>query len=168
MTTYTLTIGATVKIDAAVNNYGGQSGVVEYIDGEADPIYGVRLDGSNWITQFSRTEIANPITYTVLDTNGDLIATGLPVAAAAAAKVLTDDGREFDIRAAEDGNGFELWTRQQVANKGWTKTVVYSVEDDISAAEAEIYAKVIAANWPRHPTVLTDQQYAEMLAELEA
>lgn len=99
------------------------------------------------------------ITYTVIDTNGDVIATGL-TAAEAAAEVLTDDGREFDIRAAEDG--YELWTRQQVANKGWTQTVVYSVKEDRTAAEAEIYAKVIAADWPRHPTVMTDQQYADM------
>ena len=104
-------------------------------------------------------------TYTVIDTNGEAIATGL-TAADAAAEVLTDDGRQFDIRAAEDGNGFELWTRQQVANKGWTQTVVYSVEDDRAAAEAEIFANVIAADWPRHPTVMTDQQYAEMQAEM--
>lgn len=101
-------------------------------------------------------------TYTVIDTVGDVIATGL-TAAEAAAEVLTDDSREFDIRA-DDGNGFELWTRQQVANRGWTQTVVYSLEDDRTAAEAEIYAKVIAADWPRHPTVMTDQQYADMQA----
>jgi multidrug efflux pump subunit AcrA (membrane-fusion protein) len=105
-------------------------------------------------------------TYTVLDTNGDLIATGL-TAADAAAEMLTDDGREFDIRAAADGTGFDLWTRQQVANKGWTITAIYSVDTDRAAAEARIFAKVIAADWPHHPTVLTDQQYAEMLAELE-
>lgn len=104
-------------------------------------------------------------TFTVInDNSGEVIATGL-TAAEAAAEVLTDDGREFDIRAAEDGNGFELWTRQQVANKGWTKTVVYSVKDDRAAAEAEIFAKVIAADWPRHPTVMTDAQYAESQAE---
>lgn len=104
--------------------------------------------------------------YTVLDNaSGEVLATGL-TATDAAAEVLTSDSQEFDIRTAEDGNGFELWTRQQVANKGWTKTVVYSVEDDRDAAEGEIFAKVIAANWPRHPTVMTDAQYAEMLAEM--
>jgi len=104
-------------------------------------------------------------TYTVLDTHGFLIATG-QTAADAAAEVLTDDGRDYDIRTAEDGNGFELWTRQQVANKGWTRTAIYSVGDERATAEARIFAKVIAADWPRHPTVLTDQQYAEMLAEI--
>ena len=98
-------------------------------------------------------------TYTVICTSGHVIATGLTVADAAA-EVLTDDGREYEIRAAEDGNGYELWTRQQVANRGWTQTVVYSVEDGRTAAEAEIYAKVIAADWPRHPTVMTDHQKA--------
>lgn len=104
--------------------------------------------------------------FTVIDSaSGEVIGTGL-TAADAAAEVLTSDSQEFDIRAAEDGNGFELWTRQQVANKGWTRTVVYSIEAARDAAEAEIFAKVIAADWPRHPTVLTDAQYAEMLAEL--
>ena len=114
------------------------------------------------------TITANAITYAVINENsGEAIATGL-TAAEAAFKVLTDDSREFDIRGAEDGNGFELWSRQQVANKGWTKTVVYSVEDDLDAAEAEIFDKVINADWPHRPEVMTDQQYAEMLAELAA
>jgi hypothetical protein len=107
-------------------------------------------------------------TYTVIDNgSGEAIATGL-TAADAAAEVLTSDSQEFDIRPAADGNGFELWTRQQVANKGWTRTVMYSIEAARAAAEAEIFAKVIAADWPRHPTVLTDAQHAEMLAELTA
>ena len=57
----TYTVGATVKIAATVNNYGNRSGVIEYIAGNDKPIYGVRLDGDNWITQFSRDEIAGPI-----------------------------------------------------------------------------------------------------------
>lgn len=106
------------------------------------------------------------MTYTVIDNvSGEAIATGLS-AADAAAEVLTSDGREFDIRLADDGNGFELWTRQQVANKGWTRTVIYSIEADRSAAEADIFSQVIAANWPRRPSVLTDAQYKEMLAQL--
>ena len=107
-------------------------------------------------------------TYTVIDrASGDAIATGLS-AADAASEVLTSDGQEYDIRPATDGNGFELWTRKQVASKGWTRTVVYSIENDRDAAEADIFAKVIVADWPRHPEVLTDAQYAEMLAELAA
>lgn len=105
-------------------------------------------------------------TYTVIDNvSGEAIATGLS-AADAASEVLTSDGREFEIRLADDGNGFELWTRQQVANRGWTCTALYSIEADRSAAEADIFAQVIAANWPGRPSVLTDAQYAEMRAEL--
>jgi hypothetical protein len=107
-------------------------------------------------------------TYTVINENsGEAIATGL-TAADAAAEVLTDDSREFDIRAAEDGNGFDLWVRQQVANKGWTKTTIYSLEDDLDAAEADIFGKVINADWPHHPEVMTDTQFAEMQAQFAA
>jgi hypothetical protein len=64
--------------------------------------------------------------------------------------------------------GYCLWSRHRVANRGWTRTVVYSLEDDRAAAEAEIFDKVINADWRHHPTVMTDQQYAEMLAEQAA
>ena len=107
-------------------------------------------------------------TYTVINNgSGEAIATGLN-ASDAASEVLTSDSQEFDIRAAADGVGFELWTRQQVANKGWTRTVVYSIEADRAVAEAEIFDKVINADWPRHPSVLTDAQFAEMQAEWAA
>lgn len=62
----TYTVGAAVKIAATVNNYSDRSGVVDYITDDLEPIYGVRLDGDNWISQFSRAEIAGPITYTVI------------------------------------------------------------------------------------------------------
>lgn len=98
--------------------------------------------------------------YTVIDRNsGEKIDGGLTVAEAAHI-VLTDDSQEYDIRPSEDGDGFDLWSRQQVANKGWTKTVIWSISADHDEAEAEIFAKVIAADWPRHPEVLTDEQYA--------
>ena len=54
----TLIAGAAVIIAATVNNYGRRFGVVEYITDDAKPIYGVRLDGDNWVTQFSDVEIA--------------------------------------------------------------------------------------------------------------
>jgi hypothetical protein len=106
-------------------------------------------------------------TYTVIDRNsGEKIDGGL-TAAEAARIVLTDDSQEYDIRPSEDGEGFDLWCRQQVANKGWTKTVIWSISSDRDEAEAEIFAKVIAADWSRHPEVLTDKQYASMMADLE-
>lgn len=105
-------------------------------------------------------------TFTVIDRNsGEKIDGGL-TAADAAHIVLTDDSQEYEIRSDEDG-GFSLWSRQQVANKRWTRTVIFSVKDDRAEAEAEIFDKVIAADWPRHPEVLTDQQYADMMSDFE-
>lgn len=105
-------------------------------------------------------------TFTVVDLNsGEKIGGGL-TAADAAHIVLTDDSREYEIRADEDG-GFSLWSRQQVANKGWTRTGIFSIKDDRTEAEAEIFDKVITADWRRYPEVMTDQQYSEMMADFE-
>lgn len=105
-------------------------------------------------------------TYTVLDNgSGEAIATGL-TAAEAAHEILTSDSQEYDIREDEDG-GFTLWARQQVANKGWTRTVIFSVKDDRAEAEAEIFGQVIVADWPRHPTAMTDEAYRAMMADFE-
>jgi hypothetical protein len=104
--------------------------------------------------------------YTVIHTcTGEAIASGLTLEGAAD-EILNSDGREYDIRPSEDGNGFELWARQQVANKGWTRTVIYSLEDGRLAAELEILTKVIAANWARHPIAMTDAEFAAMTSEL--
>lgn len=59
-------------------------------------------------------------TYTVRDTNGEAIARHL-TAAAAAHIILTDDGRDYEIRPHKDG-GYTLFTRQQVANNPWSET----------------------------------------------
>lgn len=108
-------------------------------------------------------------TYTVIDNvSGEPIATGLSVAAAAA-EVLTSDGQEYEIREATDKfGGFELWYRKQVANKPWTKSVIFSLETDRGAAESEIFNQVIQSEWPRHPSVMSDAQYAEMRAQLDS
>ena len=165
MTTYTITANA---ITSTYNAATEAAAIQAYVKDAGYQSVEAAADACNQtIDQFlADMTVTAATTYTVINENsGEAIATGL-TAAEAAFEVLTDDSREFDIRAAEDGSGFDLWTRQQVANKGWTKTVVYSIEDDRDAAEAEIYAKVIAADWPRHPTVMTDTQYAEMQAEL--
>lgn len=105
--------------------------------------------------------------YTVIDNgSGEAIDTGL-TAADAAAVILTDDSQEYDILEDDDG-GFMLWTRQQVANKGWTRTVVFSIKTERAEAEADIFDKVIAADWPRHPTAMTDEAYRAMMSEFEA
>jgi hypothetical protein len=95
--------------------------------------------------------------YTVVDSNGDVLDRGLTVAEAAHI-ILTDDGREYAIRPDDDGC-WTLWSRQQVANKGWSPTVVYSFEDDRDLAESEIFQKVVDSDWPHHPEAMTDEQY---------
>jgi hypothetical protein len=95
-------------------------------------------------------------TYTVLDTDGKLIARHLTPAEAAHI-ILTDDGREYEVR--ENDGIFLLWSRQQVANRPWAKTIVFSLADTIAEAEAEIFASVISANWSRHPQAMTDAEF---------
>ena len=102
-------------------------------------------------------------TYTVIDTDGEAIARHL-TAAEAAHIILVDDGRDYEIRPTNDG-GFLLWSRQQVANRPWAKTIVYSFADTLEEAEAEIFAAVIRAHWPRHPTAMTDADFDAIAAE---
>lgn len=110
-------------------------------------------------------------TYTTIDrSSGEMISTGL-TAERAADEILTDDGRDYELRAAEDGEGFDLWSRQQVANRGWTKTRFFSLADSEDAAWAEIAQEVVDthdayAPGSHGPEVMTDAQYAEMLAQL--
>jgi hypothetical protein len=104
--------------------------------------------------------------YTVIDSHsGEAVATGLTVADAAA-HVLTADSQEYDIRPFANGGGFQLWTRKQVANKGWSTSLsIFSVESDRDKAEAEIFKLVVGidANWSGYE-VMTDEQYAEMMS----
>jgi len=100
--------------------------------------------------------------FTVVDIDGEPIARHLTVAEAAHI-ILTDDGRDYEIRRYE--LGCVLWTRQQVANRPWTKTVVFSLADTLAEAEAEIFADVISANWPRHPEAMTDAEFDAIAAE---
>jgi hypothetical protein len=100
--------------------------------------------------------------FTVVDIDGEPVARHL-TAAEAAHIILTDDGREYEIR--EDDGGYELWSRQQVANRPWEATVIFTVADTLAEAEAEIFAAVIRASWPRHPEAMTDEQFDAIAAE---
>lgn len=104
------------------------------------------------------------MTYVVLTANGDLIDTNLNAAEAAQA-ILNYDGQDFDIRANTGGQGFDLWSRQQVAGRGWHKTVIYSVETEAEKAEAEIFAKVLEANWQGQPSAMTMADYNQIIAD---
>ncbi len=103
-------------------------------------------------------------TYTVFSgANGTVYGRDLSVAEAADI-ILTHDGRDYEVRQA--GDRFELWTRQEVANVKWSRTVLSSYATTSDQAKAEIFAEVIAAGWSGHPDVMTDADYDAMLAEL--
>jgi hypothetical protein len=106
-------------------------------------------------------------TYAVITQNGDLVGAELTQTEAAQA-ILNHDGQDYEIRNDSDALGFTLWSRQQVANRPWHATVIYSGESDKAKAEAEIFAKVIAANWDGQPFATTMQAYEEMNRENNA
>ena len=105
----------------------------------------------------------NPKFTVINTTDGEPIARHL-TAVEAAHIILTDDGRGYEICREDDG-GYVLWTRHQVANRPWKKTVLYSVAMTLAEAEAEIFAAVTSAGWPRHPEAMTDAQFDEIVAE---
>lgn len=105
-------------------------------------------------------------TYTVISRNsGEPIDRHL-TAAEAAQVILTDDGRDYDLR--QDEFGWTLWSRQQVAYIGWAATVATSIHDDRDLAEADIFQQVIYAHWAGHPEAITDAAYDRMIADLDA
>jgi hypothetical protein len=117
-----------------------------------------------FVTQRGAAIQVTATTYTVVDYNGAVIARGL-TAAEAADEILSDDGREWEVRPME-GGGWRIWRRQQ--NRPWTATLVMSSADTKAEAEAEMFAEVCAARWPHHPEAMTDARYAAMIADLEA
>lgn len=88
--------------------------------------------------------------YTVARADGENREEDLTLADAARA-ILHHDGGDYEFRPRGDGDGFDLWTRQQVAGLGWTRTHWFSLETDLAAAESDIFARVLAdsrlANW---------------------
>lgn len=108
--------------------------------------------------------------YTVLNRHGDVISDNLTLSEAAA-EVLNYDGNEYEIRA-EDQGGYRLWvsrhSRNSTAWNGLTSSRIFSLHDDEALATAEIYRDVIRnAEWWSECEVLTDEQYAERLSEIE-
>lgn len=81
--------------------------------------------------------------YTVARQDGEYPEHGLTLEEAAH-RILTDDGCEYEIRPRADGDGFDLWSRQQVANIKWRRTGWFSLADDGSAAWLELAARVVS------------------------
>jgi len=80
--------------------------------------------------------------YTVARQDGEQREYNLTLAEAARA-ILQHDGADYDIRPRADGEGFDLWTRQQVAGIPWSRTSVLSLEESEDAAEADIFKQVV-------------------------
>lgn len=88
--------------------------------------------------------------YTVARQDGEEREFNLTLADAAHC-ILTHDGCDYEVRPRADGEGFEIWSRQQVAGRGWTQTQWFSLEDDRAAAEADLRRRVVddsgTGNW---------------------
>lgn len=102
-------------------------------------------------------------TYTIIDSDGWSSARGQSLAYAADA-IMTSDSREWEIRQDEDG--YTAWTRQQVANRPWAATAIWSNKSDRTAAEQEICEKIVTAGrWTGHVEAMTDAAYNSMIAQ---
>ena len=113
------------------------------------------------------------LTYIVTNRHGEVQARHLS-AADAAAVVMQYDSHDFDVRPAADGRGFELWITQRsqastLGGRPMVKSVIYSLVGDRAAAEAEIYAAVLAAAdaWCGCQ-VMADDEYDAQAREMAA
>lgn len=106
-------------------------------------------------------------TYTIIDGEGYVMDRGVSLSEAADA-IMTSDSREWDIREDENG-GFTVWSRQQVANRPWAATAIYSFAANRDEAEREICENIVnSERWSGHCEAMTDAAYEEMLAQLTA
>lgn len=101
--------------------------------------------------------------YTIIDGEGEVLDRGASLSEAADA-IMTSDSREWDIRQDKDG-GFTAWSRQQVANRPWAITSIYSFAATREEAEREIFEKIVTSErWSGHCEAMTDAAYDAMLA----
>ena len=110
-------------------------------------------------------------TYTVLNRHGAVECSGATLEQAADA-VMSYDGNVWEIRPTAKG-GHDLWvssvSRNSSAHDGLTKSVIFSLHSDRALAEVEIFREVIRnATWWDDCQVMTDANYAAMLAEIES
>jgi len=105
--------------------------------------------------------------FTLVDHNGDRTESGLTLIEAAR-EIIQHDGVDYELRPADDGDGFYMWTRQQVANRPWTRTDMFSLDGDEAAAETEILTR-FADDSRRHGrfSIMSDEGYAAMMKEID-
>lgn len=84
------------------------------------------------------------IFYTVTSNEGEYPRSGLTLAQAAD-EILSSDSREWKIEFNDET--WAIWSRQQVANIGWSKTHISSCAETLAEAEAEIFKEVIDKSW---------------------
>ena len=111
--------------------------------------------------------------YVVLNNQGDIQERDCTIAEAAQT-VMGYDGHSFEIRPASDGKGFALWASQFSRNspaggRPLVKSVIFSLSEDRSAAEAEIFKAVaVNAEWWMGCDVREQAEYDAEVAALAA
>ena len=103
--------------------------------------------------------------YTVARSDGEQREYNLTLTQAAR-MILHHDGGDFAIRPRADGEGYDLWSRQQVANIQWARTSFFSLEDDREAAEADIFQRVVDCSSRIYWVGLVAQDQERYLADL--
>ena len=107
--------------------------------------------------------------YAVVDQSGNLIARDLTTEQAAH-EILTADGQDYEIRPdSADGDYWTLWTRQQVANKPWTATLIGTYDGRRTRAVifAHVVKKADGGRWWKAEAIPQDE-YDEMIERLRA
>lgn len=111
--------------------------------------------------------MTNSKTFTLVDTDGQRTESGLTLIECAR-EIIQHDGVEYELRPSTPGEGFDLWLRQQVANRPWRRTDMFSIKVDESAAEIDILMR-FANDSRRHGrfSIMSDEAYAAMLKEID-
>lgn len=108
--------------------------------------------------------------YTIINKSGIVVATDA-TAAQVARGLLGHDGHEWEIRRA-DGGGFDLWisnfSRNSSCFNGLTRSVIFSLKNNETEAEADIFQRVVDSGFWSGLDYMSDADYAQMLAEGEA
>lgn len=108
-------------------------------------------------------------TYTVFDTNdfSNICGRGLNEQEAMA-EILSYDQNNYEIRKS-NYKGYVCWDLYTGSNHNdkMSKTIIFSLCENEEEALQDIAKQVISADWDRVNDVMTDENYDEMIAELE-